>query len=109
MALWGVWFDGAFWFNTGAQSRKTRNLAGEPRCVITTESADECVVLEGTARRAEAPADLTRFFAEYKEKYEWDLSKSSDPTFRVEPSVVFAFCEKAELFLNNATRWTFGG
>lgn len=108
MAVWGIWFDGAFWFNTGAKSRKTRNLAGDPRCVVTTESADECVVLEGTAARVEDAEQLARFFAVYEEKYDWDLSETNSPTFRVEPRVVFAFCEAAEAFVNSATRWTFG-
>ena len=34
MVVWGLWLDGAFLFSTGSQSRKTRNLAKNPRCVV---------------------------------------------------------------------------
>jgi hypothetical protein len=54
-AVWGVWFDGAVCFSTGGRSRKARNLAAEPRCVVTPESAGESVVLEGHRRAGHRP------------------------------------------------------
>ena len=33
MPVWGLWLDDAFYFSTGASSRKARNLAANPRCV----------------------------------------------------------------------------
>src|SRR5262249_47533941 len=48
MVIWGVWFDGAFWFSTGAKSRKARNLTANPRCVICTDDAAKAVILEGS-------------------------------------------------------------
>jgi hypothetical protein len=33
--------DGRFWFSTGRASRKGRNLAGNPHCVITPEDGEE--------------------------------------------------------------------
>jgi len=108
MAVWGVWIDGAFWFGTGAQSRKARNLANDARCVVTTEGAEECAVVEGSAAPVENTARLAGFLAAYEKKYGWDMSTSPGPTFEVKPKVVFGFCEKPELFLNSATRWTFG-
>jgi hypothetical protein len=109
MALWGVWLNGAFWFNTGSQSREARNLAEEARCVVTTEGAEECVVVEGSAVLVGDAGRLGNFFTAYEKKYEWDLSTSPEPTFELAPKVVFGFCEKAELFLNAAMRWTFRG
>ena len=47
MVIWGLWMDGAFYFSSGAESRKARNLAKNPHCVIGTEKADEAVVVEG--------------------------------------------------------------
>src|SRR3954468_6472724 len=49
MPVWGVWVDNRFFFSTGAQSVKARNLAVNPSCVICTEKAAEAVVVEGTA------------------------------------------------------------
>jgi hypothetical protein len=50
MIVWGLWVDGAFYFSTGRQSRKARNLAENLRCVLCTERADEAVMVEGSAR-----------------------------------------------------------
>ncbi len=52
MVVWGLWMDGAFLFSTGRQSRKARNLAKNPRCVVCTEQAEEAVVVEGVAEIA---------------------------------------------------------
>ncbi len=46
--VWGVWLESRLAFSTGAGSRKTRNFAANPRCVITTERADP---FSSTARR----------------------------------------------------------
>ena len=53
MVVWGLWMDGAFLFSTGRQSRKARNLAKNPRCVVCTEQAEEAVVVEGVAEIVE--------------------------------------------------------
>ena len=33
MPVWGVWVDDRFYFSTGAQSRKARNLAANASCL----------------------------------------------------------------------------
>ena len=107
MPLWGVWFDDAFWFNTGSQSRKAQNLAASGHCVIATEGAEECAIAEGEAKRVEDAGEFERFVSVYKDKYSWSLAESKDPTFVVRPSVVFGFIEAAEHFTKSATRWSF--
>jgi hypothetical protein len=37
MVVWGLWQDGRLLFSTGSQSRKARNLTGNPNCIICTE------------------------------------------------------------------------
>lgn len=59
MPVWGVWFSDAFFFSTGNQSRKSRNLSANPRCSVAMEVAygprpkkgqvKDAVVLEGMA------------------------------------------------------------
>src|SRR6202521_6122361 len=49
MPVWAVWHDGALWFSSSKQSRKARNLAADPRCVLTTEDSQNPVVVEGAA------------------------------------------------------------
>src|SRR2546427_9849951 len=43
MIVWGLWLDGRFYFSTGRQSRKARNLAANPKCILCTERADEAI------------------------------------------------------------------
>src|SRR5215211_4013161 len=38
MPLLGLWLDDAFYFITGETTGKGKNLAGDPRCVITCSS-----------------------------------------------------------------------
>jgi hypothetical protein len=50
-----VWVDGAFWFQTGAGTRKSRNVARDPRCAIAVSIRDADVVVEGDAVRVTDP------------------------------------------------------
>src|SRR5262249_45372309 len=61
MPGWGVWLQDALWFSSSPGSRKTRNLEADPRCVATTDDALNPVVVEGTATRRRARADIARF------------------------------------------------
>jgi hypothetical protein len=46
-----VWLDRAFWFQTGAGTRKCRNVERHPRCSIALSIRDADVVVEGDAAR----------------------------------------------------------
>src|SRR6185295_14129730 len=46
-----LWLDGAFWFQTGAGTRKGRNVARDPRCTVAVSIRDADVVIEGEAAR----------------------------------------------------------
>jgi PPOX class probable F420-dependent enzyme len=48
-AVGALWVDGTFWFETGKQSRKGRNLARDPRCTITASTQEFDLVIEGEA------------------------------------------------------------
>ena len=55
MPVWAIWNEGALWFSSSKQSRKARNLAADPRCVLTTEDPDvvdsaEPIHVESTGR-----------------------------------------------------------
>ena len=60
MPVWGVWLDDAFYFSTGRQSRKARNLGANPHCVVSTDRAEEAVILEGLAEEVAEGASLCR-------------------------------------------------
>jgi hypothetical protein len=53
-----LWFEGAFWFETGAATRKGRNLARDPRCTLSLATHEFDLVVEGEARRVMDPATV---------------------------------------------------
>jgi nitroimidazol reductase NimA-like FMN-containing flavoprotein (pyridoxamine 5'-phosphate oxidase superfamily) len=58
MPVWGLWLDDRFYFATGPQSRKSRNLASNPRCVVCNELAEAAVIVEGSAFKVTDPASM---------------------------------------------------
>src|SRR5579864_4849645 len=111
MLVWGVWWRDAFWFTTGPRTRKAKNLAANPRCVIGTDEADEAVILEGTVEEA-TDRSLWKLLVEiYNRKYGGDLGplleSSGGSVYRVIPQTVFGQDEHAENFTDAVTRWTF--
>jgi Pyridoxamine 5'-phosphate oxidase len=111
MVVWGLWLDGAFLFTTGSQSRKARNLAENPHCIVSTEDAAEAVIVEGVAKIVDVPARRV-FLKKYTPKYDFDMSTMEkdilamkEPVFAVRPTVAFGLYEKK--FMSSATRWKF--
>ncbi|MGA2101710.1 MAG: pyridoxamine 5'-phosphate oxidase family protein [Candidatus Sulfotelmatobacter sp.] len=111
MVVWGLWQDGRFLFSTGSKSQKTKNLTHQSRCVVSTEHAQEAIIVEGIAEIADIKA-RRKFLAPYERKYKFDMSSMKadilsmkEPVFTVRPKVVFALWEKH--FQNKSTRWQF--
>ena len=107
MPVWGVWIEDVFHFSTATGSRKARNLAGNPYCVIHPESADEAVIVEGVVEVVEDEAALAPFRETYSRKYGMDPTQIPGTIYAVRPRIVFGFIEKAEEFPTTATRWIF--
>jgi nitroimidazol reductase NimA-like FMN-containing flavoprotein (pyridoxamine 5'-phosphate oxidase superfamily) len=106
MPVWGVWWQGAFWFSTGDKTVKARNLAANPHCTICPERGDEAVILEGKAQWVAASDALKPMWDAYQKKYAWDVKGSG--FYAVRPSAAFGFIETGDLFTKTATRWKFG-
>jgi hypothetical protein len=84
MPLIGIWLDGAFYFLTGEKTRKGRNLAANPPCVIglsstTLPSLD--LILEGEARKVTDDAKLRRLVDAYGSQLRWPLELRGDTIF----------------------------
>ncbi|MFN0119386.1 MAG: pyridoxamine 5'-phosphate oxidase family protein [Blastocatellia bacterium] len=107
MPVWGIWHDNHFYFSTGRQSRKARNLAANPHCVVTMESGEETVIVEGIVTEITDTTLRQRFCELYGPKYEWSMEAFAEPVFVVRPTVAFGFDAAAEQFTQTATRWTF--
>jgi Pyridoxamine 5'-phosphate oxidase len=59
-AVGALWLDGAFWFQTGTDTRKRRNVARDPRCSIAVSILDADVVIEGEATRVTEASEVAR-------------------------------------------------
>jgi PPOX class probable F420-dependent enzyme len=59
-AVGALWMDGAFWFQTGAGTRKGRNVARDPRCSVAVSIRDADVVIEGDAACVTQPDAVAR-------------------------------------------------
>jgi hypothetical protein len=64
-AVGAIWLDGTFWFQTGRNTRKGRNVERDPRCSVALSIRDADVVLEGDAERVTDRDDLARAAGEW--------------------------------------------
>jgi len=53
-----LWFEGAFWFETGEKTLKGRNLARDPRCSLSVATREFDLVIEGAAEKITNPATV---------------------------------------------------
>jgi hypothetical protein len=66
-AVGAIWLDGTFWFQTGAGTRKGRNVERQPRCSVALSIRDADVVIEGDAVQVTEPdlvAQVAKAWAE---------------------------------------------
>jgi hypothetical protein len=99
--VWGLWRDGGLVFSCGAQSRKARALAEDPRLVVHLESGDEVVIVEGAAEPAVATEDVVE---EYERKYDF-RPEPGEGWYRVVPHRALAWREAD--YPRSATRFDF--
>ncbi|HXY51704.1 MAG TPA: pyridoxamine 5'-phosphate oxidase family protein [Terriglobales bacterium] len=106
MPVWGIWIDSAFYFSTGRETRKAKNLARNPNCVVLSERPEEAVIVEGAAEEVTDPARWKALSKPYFRKYKpWKLDPAMGAIYLVRPRVVFAQYEPR--FAATATRWKF--
>jgi len=109
--VWGIWLDDAFFFSSGAKSRKARNLESNPNCVVCPEDGIYAVSLEGVAEKITDAETIRRFVDAYNPKYGWNLKVETvldlGPIFAVRPRKVIAVDATPGEFQRSATRWQF--
>jgi nitroimidazol reductase NimA-like FMN-containing flavoprotein (pyridoxamine 5'-phosphate oxidase superfamily) len=84
MPILGLWLDGALYFITGEATRKGKNLAGDPRCVIASSSTTLPaldLILEGDARKVADEAKLQRVADAYGSTMGWPLEVRDSSVF----------------------------
>jgi nitroimidazol reductase NimA-like FMN-containing flavoprotein (pyridoxamine 5'-phosphate oxidase superfamily) len=107
MPVWGIWLDDAFFFGSGRDSAKARNLAANPAIVVHLESGDETMILEGRAEQVLDDALEKRVDEVYGRKYDFtpDSSGETDPWFVVRPRRAYAWAERN--YTGSATQFDF--
>lgn len=65
--LGAAWHDGDLYFTASPDSRKARNLAGNPACTLSVRLAGIDLVVEGTAGRVTDAPTLERLAAIYRQ------------------------------------------
>jgi hypothetical protein len=121
MPLLAVWLDGRLFFSAGERTRKARNLALDPHCVVTVEEDPLDLVVEGRADKVRDDATLQRVADAYAKVYGWRVAvrdgafhdTEGAPTagpppydvYEVTPKIAFGFGTD-ETFV--PTRWRFG-
>jgi nitroimidazol reductase NimA-like FMN-containing flavoprotein (pyridoxamine 5'-phosphate oxidase superfamily) len=116
-----IWVDGTFYFVSGAGTRKSRNLAENPHCVLSVSLPDMDLVVEGTAAIVRDESKLARLAARYvaggwpAEVGDGALtapysapSAGPAPWDLYEVTVVTAFGVGSSEETPGATRWRFG-
>lgn len=121
MPLGAMWVDGAFYFTSGAATRKARNLAHDSRCVLTVAIHDFDLVFEGKGVRV-TDLETVRRIADVYKAQGWEASvdegavsltaeysaPSAGPppwdVYEITPETVYAL-GTAEPY--GATRWRF--
>ncbi len=114
-----LYVDDAFYFNAGPKTRKARNIARNPNCVITIATHNFDLVVEGPATKIVDSAGLKRIADAYA-KVGWIptvvkgglTAKYSAPSagpppwhvYEVRPETIFALGTSEPY---GATRWNF--
>jgi hypothetical protein len=116
-----LWVEGAFWFETGAGTRKGRNLARDARCALSLALHEFDLVVDGTATQVLDPATVAARAAEWAAGG-WPCEVDDSGTaltapfsapsagkppwqvYRIEPTSITALMTVEP---GGATRWTF--
>ncbi len=121
MPVLAVVVDGALHFSTGAATRKGKNLAASPHCVVALGAPGLDLVVEGTASKLTDERRLARVAEAYDGKYGWRVTvrdgalhdAEGAPTAGPPPYDVYAVAARTAYGFGTdgtfaPTRWRFG-
>ena len=114
-----VWYQGHFYFTASARTRKAKNLAQNPHCVMTLAAKDLDITLEGAADKVKDKAKLRRLADVFASGgwspevrngafyHEYSAPSAGPPPWEVyefTPKTIFAVATAEP---HGATRWRF--
>ena len=110
-----AWDEGTFYFSSGAGTQKSKDLARDPRCVITVAAPRTDIVAEGEARIIRDEAELRRIallFDDWGPEvrdgafwHEYSAPSAGPPpwdVYEMKPHTIYAFSTGEP---HGATRW----
>jgi nitroimidazol reductase NimA-like FMN-containing flavoprotein (pyridoxamine 5'-phosphate oxidase superfamily) len=112
MPAWAVWIEGALYFEGSPETRRARNIAGNPWVAVHLESGTEVVIIEGKAEawpkpeRPLAERLAQAFGTKYGERFDYHPEPDQwdeGGLWRLQPSVAFGWSS----FTKDPTRWRF--
>lgn len=116
-----LWAEAAFWFETGQRTRKAKNLARDPRCVLSVATEQFDLVVEGTAHQVSDPATVARMAQRWAEAgwpvevdetgraltAEYSAPSAGPPPWHVYRLTIASATALAAVEPGGATRWRF--
>jgi pyridoxamine 5'-phosphate oxidase-like protein len=106
MGMHGLWHDDAYYFGSDPATRKAKNLAANPHCIVINERLDELVIVEGVVEKVDYSQLPKGLSDASKSKYGWPLPSRADGwVYKLVPRVVFAFPLKQ--IATAVTKWVF--
>jgi PPOX class probable F420-dependent enzyme len=120
-AVGALWADGVFWFETAQRSRKGRNLARDPRCVLSLATDAFDLVVEGEAHKVTDPDAVADMAARWAAEgwparvdesgvaltAEYSAPSAGPPPWHVYRIAARSATALATVEPGGATRWTF--
>jgi hypothetical protein len=119
MPVHGIWLDGAMYLCTPEITRKARNLAGNPNCVMSVGLGTLDLIVEAQAGQVSDDDELRAVGDAYAAKYQWKVTVADGTyladngsglgeipfgVFRLAPTTVYALNTDRGFAV---TRWRF--
>jgi PPOX class probable F420-dependent enzyme len=110
--VWGVVLNHTLYLYTERRTVKARNLAADPRAVVHLESAQDVVIVRGTAEDLGTPAQVPEVVAALAAKYTGTADRQYLPDADPDFDIVYVLRPQSAMiwrladYENSQRRWT---
>ena len=110
--VWGVVLNHTLYLYTERRTVKARNLAADPRAVVHLESAQDVVIVRGTAEDLGTPAQVPEVVAALSAKYAGTADRQYLPDADTDFDIVYVLRPQSAMvwrladYENSQRRWT---
>ena len=110
--VWGVVLNHTLYLYTERRTVKARNLAADPRAVVHLQSAEDVVIVRGTAEDLGTPAQVPEVVAALSAKYTGTVDRQYLPDADPDFDIVYALRPASAMiwrladYESSQRRWT---